>query len=165
MTVEQEDGPGVFKPLLVLALLLFGGGGLGMLLADALAPGSTFATAVGMFMLPLCLGAGLGAWYSVASTAVWSRLVKALFRVGGGQDLQSAMTESFADMQGKAMPGTWVFIPVSVAISAVAGLLIAIAATSGALTALAAVAGTGIVYGLLLRWLARNGHLPLPDEA
>ena len=157
---------GIAGMLLVLAGLLFGGMGVGVLLAQILAPGSLLAEAVGFLVLPLCLGAGMSAWHAAATAAVSRRLLGSIFQAARGKDLHEAVEENLSDLRGQQIPGTGVFLPSSFLISAGAGALIGVLPASiGFLAAFAVLTLTGLCYGVLLRHLARAGILPLPDDA
>ncbi len=149
----------------LIAVLFFGGLSGGLLLAQQLAPGSDWARFVGFFMLPLSMILGWKAWHAVAAAAMGKRLIKTLFGVLRGKQLQEAAQESFEDLKGKAPPGTNAFVTVSLMVSAVCGVLIGLApGAADFFITFGVVTGTGLAYGLLLRWLARAGHLPLPEE-
>ena len=150
---------------LLLGILLFGGVGVGLQTAKLLAPGSAFAQLIGVLMLPVCLAVGMSSWYSAASAQVWTRLTHAMFNAFEGQDFKDAVEESMQrlPLEGNALPGTFVFIPVSLVVSLIAGTLIGLTATSaGLVPAVAVMAAIGLGYGVLLRVLARHCLLPIP---
>jgi hypothetical protein len=148
----------------LLVALLFGGMGLGIYLADILAPDSPIAMLVGVLMLPLCLGLGMTSRLGVASAAVRSRLRKAGLWAERG--FAEAVGHGMDDPPGRALPGAHVFVPVSVTISIVGGILIALSPSSiGFFLVLAVTALAGLVYGVLLWWLAEAGLLPFPKQA
>lgn len=150
--------------LLLWGGLLFGGVFAGMGLAEWLAPGSDWAQFVGFMTLPLIFGAGMSAWRAFAGSLIFSRLIRALFKMARGQDFEQAAKESFRDLEGKPIPGTHVFVPISLMISLIAGLLIALSPeTVGFFQVVGVMVAAGLGYGLLLRWLARTGRLPMPD--
>ena len=156
---------GLFGLYLLLGILLFGGVGVGLLTAKLLAPGSAFAQLVGLLMLPLCLAVGMSSWYSAASAQVWTRLAHAMFEAFEGQDFKDAVEESMQQLplEGEALPGTFVFIPVSLVVSLIAGTLIGLTtASAGLFPAVAVMAAIGLGYGVLLRVLARSRLLPIP---
>lgn len=159
---------GPFGLFLLVAVLLFGGMGVGLSLARILAPGSLFAQVVGCLMLPLCLGIGMSSWYAAASRQVWGSLANAMFEAFKGQDFKDAVEESMRDLpfEGEALPGTHVFLPVSLVISAIGGGLISLApAATGFLDVVPLMLLVGLGYGVLLRFLARCCYLPIPDPA
>ncbi|MDJ0946995.1 MAG: hypothetical protein QNJ30_26390 [Kiloniellales bacterium] len=153
---------------LLLGILLLGGMGVGVVLAKILAPGSAFAQLVGLVMLPLCLAVGMSSWYAAASTHVWNGLAEAMFQAFSGKDFDQAVDDSMRALpfEGEALPGTYVFLPVSLVISLIAGGLVGLTSASvGFLPALGVMALVGLGYGVLLRTLARNCYLPIPGAA
>lgn len=153
---------------LLLAILLLGGMGTGVLLAKILAPGSGFALFVGLLMLPLCLAVGMSSWYAAASTHVWNGLSQALFQAFAGKDFDQAVDDSMRELpfEGEALPGTFVFLPVSLIVSLISGTLVGLTTASiGLLPALGVMAAVGLGYGVLLRVLARSCYLPIPGAA
>ncbi len=153
---------------LLLGILLLGGMGVGVILAKVLAPGSAFAQLVGLVMLPLCLAIGMSSWYAAASTHVWNGLAEAMFQAFSGKDFDQAVDDSMRALpfEGEALPGTFVFLPVSLVISLIAGGLVGLSTTSvGFLPALGVMAAVGLGYGVLLRTLARGCYLPIPGAA
>lgn len=153
---------------LLLGILLLGGMGVGVILAKVLAPGSAFAQLVGLFMLPLCLAIGMSSWYAAASTHVWNGLAEAMFQAFSGKDFDQAVDDSMRALpfEGEALPGTYVFLPVSLVISLIGGALVGLTSASiGFLPALAVMAAVGLGYGVLLRVLARSCYLPIPGAA
>ena len=153
---------------LLLGILLLGGMGVGVILAKVLAPGSAFAQLVGLVMLPLCLAIGMSSWYAAASTHVWNGLAEAMFQAFSGKDFDQAVDDSMRALpfEGEALPGTYVFLPVSLVISLIGGALVGLSSASiGFLPALAVMAAVGLGYGVLLRVLARSCYLPIPGAA
>ncbi len=153
---------------LLLGILLLGGMGVGVILAKVLAPGSAFAQLVGLVMLPLCLAIGMSSWYAAASTHVWNGLAEAMFQAFSGKDFDQAVDDSMRALpfEGEALPGTYVFLPVSLVISLIGGGLVGLTSASiGFLPALAVMAAVGLGYGVLLRVLARSCYLPIPGAA
>ena len=163
---KAESNPWLegLRLFLLIGALFFGGMFVGMHLAETLAPESDWATAVGLFMLPLSLMIGWKAWYAAATAALGKRLFKALFQVLRGKGLRQAAQESLADLEGKAPPGTNAFIVASFSVSLIAGALIGLSPDASSLAqCLGVMVAAGLGYGFLLRWLARAGYLPLPD--
>ena len=159
---------GRFGLYLLLGVLLLGGMGVGLALAKILAPGSAFAQFVSLVMLPLCLAIGMSSWYAAASTHVWNGLSEAMFQAFSGKDFDQAVDESMRALpfEGEALPGTFVFLPVSLVISLIAGGLVGLTTASvGFLPVLGVMAMVGLGYGVLLRSLARNCFLPIPGAA
>ena len=168
MPYEHGSKLGPIGVVFLIGILVVGGIGVGTFLAKMLAPGSLFALIIGFAMLPLCFVLGFATWYSIASALVWNQLVKAFRHALKGQDFSEAVTESMNDLplDGKGLPGTYVFIPVSLIISLVAGILIGTTPASvGLVNAIVVMTVVGASYGVLLRYLARGCYLPIPDEA
>ena len=159
--------PGFLRVLLVWGGNLFGGMGVGAGVNALLAPGSDWGWAVGAFALPLVFGIGMKMWYAAAAGAMANRLMGALLAsLRRRSDFREEAKARLADLQGQPIPGTGAFVLVGLLIGPLAGLLTAFAGTAaGILTTLPVWAAMGLAYGLFLRWLARSGHLPLPDEA
>lgn len=152
--------------MLLLAALLFGGMAVGTWLAEWLAPGSWIAAMVGFMMLPLCFGLGMTSWYAVAHAAVMKRLGRAVLRGAMGEDFRGAVKTELTDLAGQTLPGTGVFVPIAAMVSLGGGAVIGLVPdSSGFFWSLAANGAVGTAYGFLLRWLAVNGHLPLPEDA
>ena len=165
-TENDEPNPWLegLRLFLLIGALFFGGMYLGLFLAGILAPESDWAAAVGFFVLPLSFMVGWKAWYAAATAALGKRLLKALFQVLRGKGLQQAAQESLADLEGQAPPGTNTFVMVSFSASLIAGGLIGLSPDAAGLPqCLGVMVAAGLGYGLLLRWLARAGYLPLPD--
>ena len=165
-TENDEPKPWMegLRLFLLIGSLFFGGMYLGIYLAGILAPESDWATAVGFFMLPLSFMIGWKAWYVAATAALAKRLFRALFQALLGKGLRQVARESLADLEGKAPPGTNAFVMVSFSVSLIAGTLIGLSPDASSLPqCLGVTVAAGLAYGVLLRWLARAGHLPLPD--
>lgn len=157
--------PGTLRTLATWGSLLFGGMAVGWLLAGYLAPESDWAQAIGFMTLPLCFGIAMKSWYGAASATLFSRLLNAVFKALRGKDFKQSVMENMEAFRGR-MPGTYVFVPVCLVISAIAGFLMALSPTAiGFFEVFGAMTLTGLAFGLLLRWLARTGRLPLPDQA
>lgn len=163
MEIERNG----WKSFGLMALVIFGGAGLGFLMAYLLAPESDLAGFVGLFMLPLSFFIGLKSWHGIAMAVMSKRLMGAAVKtVVGGKSFSDAVAEQTADLDMRAPPGTYVFLPIAIIISIPCALVIAFTAESlGTMAAFGVVAAIGVAYGVLLRWLARSGRLPFPDEA
>ncbi|HVR42942.1 MAG TPA: hypothetical protein VMS56_05795 [Thermoanaerobaculia bacterium] len=169
---ERRAGLGeAVRIFLLLALLLFGGMALGQWLAGRAAPGSILADLIGFLTFPLCLGIGMTLWYQIAFAVVWTRLLRALVRAARGtgdreRAFREAVVAELRDLPREAPPGTWVFVPVSLGISLVAGALVGLAPAAESFIMPVILFGTyGLAYGVLLRWLAVTGRLPIPEDA
>lgn len=157
--------PATLRRLGWIAVLLFGGMAVGVLLAWLLAPDSGLARFVGLLILPLSLGAGIALWYAVAFATVWRLLSAALMQSARGGDLESDLKARLQHLRGRPIPGTHVFVPACLLISLAGGGLVGLAPSArGFWLALVVFAAAGLGYGLLLRHLARAGRLPVPGE-
>ena len=159
------EEPSALRIITTWGGLLFGGGAVGWLLADTLVPASDWARVIGCMALPLSFGVALKSWYGVVSATMISRLLNAVFKAFRGKDFKQSVMENMEEFRGR-MPGTYVFVPVCLFISAIAGFLMALSPTAfGVLEVFGAMSLVGLAFGLLLRWLALTGRLPLPDQA
>ena len=137
--------------------LFLGGGVLGGTLAEALAPGSWPAQAIGFFTLPVAFAISLQMWYGLALLSVIPRLFT-LLRGSGAPPAQSASRAP------PGLPGSFVFLPVGSAIGACAGVLVGILSTTRSFWLVAPVYWlVGTAHGLLSWRLARAGYLVPPE--
>lgn len=163
----ESDVPGFRLYLFSWGGNPFGGIAVGLTPQALFAPASEWAQGLGLFALPLVFGLGMKLCYArvvAAGTAsLFGAFKPVLLR---GQDFREATKAQFADLRGRPLSGTGVFFPVALLIGCFAGLTAAVMPSAIGLcpvvTIWIAVAGG---YGLLLRWLAPNGYLPLPDDA
>ena len=165
MTSRDRSEPGPLYTMAVWGGLLFGGAGVGSGLVALVAPASDMAAFVGFITLPLVFGFGMKAWYAAATAAMGKRLVGTFFDVVlRRRDLREAAQANFADLEGN-IPGTGAFVFFGCLGGIVAGALTWIGSDVG----LGLAFGSWLVlsggYGYLVRWLARSGRLPLPDQA
>lgn len=142
---------------LALLLAVPGGSALGAALAAWLAPGSWFASAVGMFALPLAFVAGLQSWIGLAFLLVLPRFVLAALR----GDWRSARPRG--DTPLPSPPGYGIFVPIASAAGLAAGVLTAFTGAR-AIPSLAVWWAAGTAYGLMMRWFAGKGWLRWPDS-
>lgn len=139
---------------------LFGGGGAGMLLARAVAPGSEVAEMVAFFALPLALVSGFQLWLGMAFVLLVPRLVRAIRRREWRADVPTPPEEIL-----EVPPGHAAFVVTGTGWGAAAGLVAGIVPSAPSFMAAAgAFALLGFGYGLLTRELARRGLLPFPVE-
>jgi hypothetical protein len=135
---------------LALAVMFLGSGLGGTLLVTTIAPGSFLAAFAGAFAFPLAFGLGMPCWLGLAlATALWGRV-----RHG----------------PRKARPheipgGSIAFVPVSIGLAGVAGLVVGLSGSRiGAVATLALYLLLGTVHGVACWQLARRGYLPFPVE-
>jgi len=153
------------KVFVLLFVLFIGGMELGLLLAEWLAPGSWLAKAAGMFMLPLSLGLGMTAWYTIATTVILSKLAMKFARRPDA-DFRAAAVDTLRETVRKVPPGAFIFLPISLGVCFVAGVLMGLSPHARSLLLSVAVCTLlGAAYGATCWLLARGGHLPIPEEA
>ncbi len=150
--------PGPLLIAVTITSLFLGGGAAGLGLAAALARDSRLAEFVSFFALPVAFAVGMQAWYGVALLSLVPRLLGRLrgVRPVGARDSRGA---------APGLPGAFVFLPISSAAGAVAGVVAALASSSrpGWLVVLVYWL-VGTAYGALAWRLARGGFL-LPPES
>lgn len=167
---EQQPGTGAVRSvaatLALLAALLFGGMAIGLSISLAIAGGSIGSIIVGFLALPLTFGLAMVAWRWVLVAWIVSKLAGSIVRSRGDEtrfraDLGASMEGARAS---RALPGTWVFVPVCSAVGVMAALAMAIAADGDRLIAGGAILAAAVAYGLGLKRLAQRGLLPIPEE-
>ena len=104
--LQRVSRPPTFPLIAAILGLFLGSGAVGVAMAGALAPGSRLAEAVSLFALPFAFAVGLQAWYGLALLSLVPRLVRWL--VGGCVP---------------ALPGAFVFVPLSSCAGALAGIV------------------------------------------
>jgi hypothetical protein len=138
--------------------LFLGGAGAGLGLAMALAPDSWFAETGSFFALPMAFAAGLQLWYGLALFSLIPRLFRWV------SNWNSPPTEG-RPAAGQGLPGSFVFLPLSSAAGALAGVVAGlVSSTSPVWFVVLAYWLVGTVHGLLAWRLARAGVL-LPPES
>jgi hypothetical protein len=155
--------------ILVMLLAIVGGGGLaGAAVALVTAPGSSVALAVCAFTLPLAFGLGLSAWRALLGAWLMAILGRSLLRSGGDEDrFRDETKRSFSSIRDAGpggLPFTWVFVPVAAVVGLVAGLALFLIERGTTTLASVALPVAATIYGFVLRRLAREGRMPLPDE-
>jgi hypothetical protein len=162
-----KDEPGFLMTLAAWGGNVVGGAALGWAVNTALASGSDWALAIGVLALPLIFGFGMKMWYAALAGAVTKRLAGAFLRaLWHRSDIREEARAQLSGLREGGMPGTNAFLAVGLVVGPLAGLLTAIGpTTAGALTVILVWAAIGVAYGVFLRWLARTGRLPPPDEA
>jgi hypothetical protein len=149
---RAEDPPprSPWRQALTIAILFFGCGVAGSLLASALSPDCLAGAFIGAFAFPVAFAAGMPCWLGLALlTALWGRV-----RHGPRKP------------RPHEIPGGSVaFVPVSVAVVGAAGLVVALCDSRLGFAATAALyLLLGAVYGVACWQLARRGFLPFPVE-
>jgi hypothetical protein len=150
---------GALPAILALLSLFLGGAAVGSGLAGALAPGSWLAAVVGFFALPVAFAAGLQAWYGLALVSLLPRLLS-WFRRAGPRPVSRGRDA------GPGLSGSWIFLPLSSASGAAAGLVVGVvSSTQPAWLILLVYWLVGTLHGLLAWRLARGGILLPPESA
>lgn len=131
--------------------LFFGGGGVGVLMADWLAPGSGVAGLFSFLAWPAAFLLGFYAWAGLAVFALLWRLIR-----GRGRPHPS---------EAVIPPGTNGFIWSSLITCGMAGVIAgALSARYGLFMVTGIYLLVGLLYGALCWQLARTGWLPFPKD-
>jgi hypothetical protein len=152
----------------MLAAFLFGGAAAGLGIAVTLGGGTIGAIVVGFFALPLAFGLSLSAWRTVLGAWFMARLARSMIRSRGDEArFREETLRSFASIRDAgptALPGTWVFLPITLLTGLVAAvLMVVVGAGDGRFFAGALLLGAALADGVALRSLARSGRLPIPE--
>jgi hypothetical protein len=114
---------------------------------------------VSFFALPLAFAAGLQLWYGLALFSLVPRLVRMLLWPGGAAPVSTSSPTA-------ALAGSWVFLPMSSGLGAVAGLVVGLASPNQPLWVVFPVYWfVGTLHGVLAWRLARAGILMPPEAA
>lgn len=159
--------PGAGAGTALLVGLVVGGIGVGLAIAVTAGGGTDGAIFIGIFTLPLTLGAGFAAWRAILGAWLIGGVGRAAIRSRGDTErFREEMRERLTDVRRKgvaALPGTWVFVLAAILVGAAGGLLMGLAARDQGLSAGFLLVGATIGYGLLLRRLARTGRILFPE--
>lgn len=141
--------------IVALGVALFGGAGIGILLANWAAPGSHLALILGFLLLPAALGAGFHAWLGLAVIISAPRMIGRIARPSSPPAPQEDVTP----------PGAWSFLLVGSCFGLLGGAVTGLffSSVSGLYSTLAFWAA-GTAYGGALWRLARAGYLPFPES-
>lgn len=148
---------------------IVGGGALaGAAVAVVTAPGSGVAVAIGAFTLPLAFGLGLSAWRGLLGAWLMTILGRSLLRSRGDEErFREETRRSFGGIRDAGpggLPFTWVFVPVAAVVGLTAGLALFLVERGTTTLASVSLPVAATAYGFVLRRLARDGRMPLPDE-
>jgi hypothetical protein len=161
-----DAGP-LAGPLGYVAIPLAGAAA-GALLAAVSSPGSGAALGIGALTMPLGFFVGLGAWRSLLGVWLAAKLGRSMLRSRGSEERFRAETirelRSIREAGPASLPFTWVFVPACAAVGAASALLLLVVTGAGASWTAALLLAVAVVFGILLRRLARSGRFPLPDE-
>lgn len=152
----------------VLAAFLFGGAAAGLGIALTLGGGTIGAIIVGTFALPLAFGLSASAWRTLLGAWLMAGLARSLIRSRGDETrFREETLRSLAavrDAGPTALPGTWVFLPITLLTGLVAAvLMVVVGAGDGRFVAGALLWAAAVADGIALRRLARRGRLPIPE--
>ncbi len=147
--------PSPIRQLLLFLGLLFASIVGGALLSDYFAPGSHLARLLGLLSLVVPLLVGMLLWLGVTIlVAVWRILRRGL-----------RTSSSASPRPCEIPPGSSIFLPTSVLIVGMTGLLVgALGSTRPFLVTFAAYVLVGLAHGLTCWALARHGYLPFPHD-
>lgn len=159
--IEQRHPIAVF---LVMAAILFGGAGIGIGMANLLAPASDWASFVSFLSLPASFLLGLTAWKGLLIVTLLWRFLPGVSRSRSWNDVQANVRATAEKHRGEPIPGTWVFVPIPTVLNGLAGLLVAIG-LGRFLQIVPAYLAVGFAYGYLVHRLARSGYIIPGDEA
>lgn len=152
---------GTRGPLALIAALLglfLGGAAIGGALAETFAPESFVADVVSFFALPLAFAIAMQAWFGLALFGLAIRLVGLGRRSGTTRDASVPVATT-------PIPGSFVFLPLSSAAGAVAGLVVGLISPTHSVWLVWFVYwAVGTVHGLLGWRLARAGVLVPPES-
>ena len=156
--------PSALKTNMLVAGLFFGGMFSGIALTAYFAPGSEVAMFIGFMVWPVSFGISMSMWYSLTSSDLIKRLIRAVFKSLKTMDLNGSLKNELAGADLQTITGTKVFVPATVLISFFAGLAIACGPTTRNFELVVCTfTGFGLAYGMLVTWLARAGILPRPN--
>lgn len=165
----RRQPPSGLREIAGMLLAIVGGGALaGAAVAVVTAPGSSVAIALGAFALPLAFGLGLSAWRGLLGAWLMTILGRAALRSRGDEDRFRDETKrafgGIRDAGPGGLPFTWVFVPVAALVGVVAGLVLFLIERGTTTLAAVTLPLAATIYGFVLRRLAREGRIPLPDE-
>jgi len=141
-------------------ILFFGGGFLGSQLAAVVAPDSRVAEFISFFALPVAFFFGVVAWAGAAIPCAVRILI------GRFQGRQRSPEPGKTAVDPLIPPGSFLFVPLSVLTSSLAGLVVAFLATRlGFAWVVCLYVMLGLGYGLTCWKLARAGYLEFPTES
>ncbi len=151
----REIERSVGSRLATMLLVPIAGGAFGAFVGSRVAPDSPAGIGVSAVMLPLALFAGISLWFGAGMALGIVRLVTFAFLPPGRRLFERPVSMP---------PGSAMFVPASLAIAGVAGVLVGVlSAEASVFSTTALYALVGLAYGLLAWRLARLGYLSPPD--
>jgi hypothetical protein len=158
----------IVSAAVLLGGLFFGGIVVGLAIAVTFGGGSTGAILVGFVALPLAFGLALGAWRALLGAWVIAALAKSALRSGGDEErFRDEMVGAIGGVRDRGsvvLPGTWVFVPITLVVGALAAVAMAVVAEGDGPVAGVLLFGASAGLGMLMRRLARTGRLLIPGE-
>ena len=158
MTTRRAPRPAALI-VLALAVALFGGAGLGLGLAHFMAPRSILADVVGFFLYPLAFALGWQAWIGLALMLSLPRLLRRMRRRDEPEDETEAHRTPAV-----VIPGAGIFVPIATGMGLAGGVLVGVVSSWPLPVVLVTYTFGGLIYGLMLWWLANAGFLLWPEE-
>ena len=154
---SKPRSPWVTAP--VVLGFFFGGGYVGIQLANGLAPNSAIAEFVSFFALPVSFFIGIVGWLGTAVLGALPKLVRLIRH----KDRSSGRENGLA---GSAIPpGSFAFVPAAIVSCTLCGLVVgALSTTLSFIIVVFLYFVLGIGYGAACWKLAQNGFLPFPEE-
>ena len=147
----EADRSNLTRGLSVLMLAL-GGGVLGAVLGNSMAPDSEVAMAISCAMLPLALLSGLGLWLTAA---LWLGILRLL-----GSVFVARWREPWEKDKRFVPPGSVLVLATSTAYSIGAAIVVsAVSVKATLVSTLALFMVVGVLYGVVGWRLARSGFL------
>jgi len=160
---ESSTGFNSLRTSLLVGGLFFFGMLAGIALTTVMAPDSEMAMFVGFLVWPVSFGVGMSLWYSLATSRLAGKLFRALFRSLQTWDLDASLRSELSGTDWKSAKSTSIFVPITVFISFLAGLIIACSPTARNFDlVVCSFTGFGLLYSMFVTWLARLGVLPFP---
>ncbi|MFO7569445.1 MAG: hypothetical protein R6W75_06570 [Smithellaceae bacterium] len=143
----------------IVGVLFFGGGFVGIQLANFLASDSALAEFISFFALPVSFLSGFVAWLGAASFMVLKR------RLIDKKRQSDIPASERGQARSSIPPGSKAFLPASVIPCAIVGVFIGFLSREfNFLLVLLIYIALGITYGILCWQLAKKGYLPFPNE-
>jgi hypothetical protein len=141
---------------------------IGLAIALTAGGGTIGSLAVGSVALPLAFGLAMSAWKAVLVAWLTAGLARSLVRSGGDEarfrEEAKRSLQAARDGGQAGLPGTWVFVPVTLLTGLTAAGLMAILADGDGLVAGAMILVAALPYGIILRRLARRGRLRIGED-
>jgi hypothetical protein len=158
MTIVHQS-PQFMERALVTGGLFMGGPAVGLVLSQALAPGSAFASFVSFAMLPLAFVVGMHLWIGVALLKGLAWLVRRLVQWITRRHRRPEEDVRPSGAEPKVIPGSFVFVPVSAGMAGLTGVCAGLVSRAGFIPTVSAYLTVGMLYGVATWLLARAGYV------